>query len=271
VISRRSILAAPLALAAQSSGVGLTVVFNQLPFVPDDVAQESIVFPRGYLASPAGFARRTLATGRFPHALKGGEPTFATIFRERYHEFTIAEQGEFRPILRGADKQTIIVIAHPGTTEDSQVERCLHFPIAIRFPDVISPREAPEILISTVDLMPAVLTLAGLSPMEGTHGRDLSGLIRSRQGNVPDSVYVEGGIGQPTEWRAVIRGFDKIVFDLNERVLGLYNLADDPTGTMDLSEDSAQRLNRDAMMALARVWMRRIGDGYDPSGAKIRR
>lgn len=273
MISRRTILAAPLALAAQPSGVRLTVVFNRLPFIPDEVARECIVFPRGYLGSPGGFARRVLVTGRFPHALKsGGEPTFATIFRERYREFTVSEQSEFRPILRGADKRTIVLIAHPGTTEDSQAERCLHFPIAIRFPDVIAAREAPEILISTVDLMPTVLALAGLPAIEGVHGRDLSSLIRTRQGDVPDSVYVEGGVGGLTEWRAVIRGFDKIVYDLNERVLGLYNLADDPTGTMDLSEDSSQqRLNRDSMMALARVWMRRVGDGYDSSGARIRR
>jgi len=72
-------------------------------------------------------------------------------------------------------------------------------------------------------------------------------------------------------WRAIIRGFDKLVVNVDDDVLGLYNLADDPLGEHNLLGESPHQLTRDGMVALARVWMRRLGDGWDANGARLRR
>ena len=93
---------------------------------------------------------------------------------------------------------------------------------------------------------------------------------REWAGEVPDSVYCEGRIGLPGEWRAVIRGYDKLVIRPQEEATRLYNLADDPGEETDLAHDREHELTRDSMLALARQWMRKLGDGVDPSGLRLR-
>jgi hypothetical protein len=69
----------------------------------------------------------------------------------------------------------------------------------------------------------------------------------------------------------VLRGFDKIVWNLRDEVTGLYNLADDPQESINLAGQRQHALTQDSMMALARQWMLRLGDGMDSSGLRLRR
>jgi arylsulfatase A-like enzyme len=163
-----------------------------------------------------------------------------------------------------ADPNVIAVATSVGG-EDSWRERSVHVPLAIRFPGILIGRSAPEILVSHVDLMPTLLGLAGERVPQTVQGRNLAPLLTKHQGDVPDSIYVQGG-----DWRAVVRGFDKIVFNTAEEVLGLYNVAEDPAEVMDLSKETQQKLTRDGMLALAKRWMRRLNDGWDESGARLR-
>ena len=78
--------------------------------------------------------------------------------------------------------------------------------------------------------------------------------------------YIEGGEGTGEEWRAVIRGYDKLVMDLHGDVKHLYNLAEDPMEAVDLAEEPSAQLTRDALVALIRVWQRTVNDGIDPYG-----
>jgi len=68
----------------------------------------------------------------------------------------------------------------------------------------------------------------------------------------------------------VVQGFEKLVADMEGNVTHLYNLADDPLEMVNLANVSAQQLKRDAMLALMRVWMKKLGDGVDASGLKKR-
>ena len=85
-----------------------------------------------------------------------------------------------------------------------------------------------------------------------------------------DSVYAQGRVGQKDEWRMVVQGYDKLIADLEGNVTHFYNLADDPYEMTDLASASAQQLKRDAMLALMRSWMRKLGDGVDASGLRKR-
>jgi len=143
-------------------------------------------------------------------------------------------------------------------------------PLAIRWPGKLKPRVAGELLISHADVLPTLLGLMGVAPPEGLQGRDLSKLIQSGGGEIPDSVYCEGRIGLPGEWRAVVRGYDKLVLRPQEEATRLYNLADDPAEEIDLAHDREHELTRNSMLALARQWMRKLGDGVDPSGLRLR-
>ena len=245
----------PLALAAQSMRPRVEITWIKGSSVPEEFARESVVFPRAYTCCPAaGLAKKAHETGRFPHAARPNDPSISTLLGSS-----------------GSSSEGITVLtAESGIGEDSPVQRSILVPLAIRWPGKLKPRVAGELLISHADVLPTLLALLGIAPPEGLQGRDLSKLIQSGAGEVPDSVYCEGRIGMPGEWRAVIRGYDKLVIRPQEEATRLYNLADDPAEETDLAHDREHELTRDSMLALARQWMRKLGDGVDPSGLRLR-
>jgi len=242
----------PLALAAQSTRPRVEITWIKGSSIPEEFARDSVVFPRAYTCCPAaGLAKKALETGRFPHAAR---PTDASIAN-----------------LIGPGPEAITVLtSESGDGEDSPSQKSILVPLAIRWPGKLTPRVAGEFLISHADVLPTLLAFLGVTPPGGLQGRDLSKLIANGAGEVPDSVYCEGRIGMPGEWRAVIRGYDKLVIRPQEEATRLYNLADDPTEETDLAHDREHELTRDSMLALARQWMRKLGDGVDPSGLRIR-
>ena len=214
-----------------------------------------MVFPRAYTCCPAaGLAKKALETGRFPHAARPNDPSIATLLGSA---------------ATGSETITVLT-AESGNGEDSPFQRSVLVPLAIRWPGKLTPRLAGELLVSHADVLPTLLAVLGIAPPEGLQGRDLSKLIQSGQGDVPDSVYAEGRLGLPGEWRMVVRGYDKLVIRPEEEATRLYNLADDPTEQNDLAHDREHELTRDSMLALARQWMRKLGDGIDPSGLRLR-
>jgi arylsulfatase A-like enzyme len=252
VITRRTILLAPLVVAAQSTRPRVEIRWVKGSAVPEEFARESVVFPRAYTCCPAaGLGRKALETGRFPHATRPADFSIASVAGS------------------GTDVITILT-AESGNDEDSPFQRSILVPLAIRWPGKLKPRVADELLISHADVLPTLLAWLGIAPPEGLQGRDLSKLIQSGQGEVPDSIYTEGRLGMPGEWRAVIRGYDKLVIRPQEEATRLYNLADDPAEENDLAHEREHELTRDSMLALARQWTRKLGDGIDPSGLRLR-
>ena len=253
VIRRRSFLLAPLALAcAQDSRPSVVVDWITTKSVPEEFARQSVVFPRAYAASPK--SRRALETGRFPHAMRASDRALSDLLRSGSPD----------------DPGTItIVTAESGDGGDTPLERSIRVPLAIRWPGKLAPRIATEVLISHIDVLPTLLAWAGVEAPE-VQGRDLSGLIATGRGEVPDSIYSEGRLGRPDEWRVVVRGFEKLVLNLQDEATALYNLADDPEEAINLVRDRDHMLTRDALLALARVWRQRVGDRIDPSGLRKR-
>jgi len=68
----------------------------------------------------------------------------------------------------------------------------------------------------------------------------------------------------------VVRGLDKILMDRARNVTGLYNLGIDPDEMDNRAQDPGLELKRNELKALLNNWMRRTGDGFDPSGLKRR-
>lgn len=255
---RRSFLLTPLALSAQPPRAVLE--FTHEKSIPPDVARDSVVFGRAYAccAQPA-LARAAAQSGKFAHALGPGDPDVISLLRAHGIDARELDSPANPP------RDAILIFAGAyGDGQDTPSERSLKVPLAIRDPRLM-PRQAEELLISTVDLAPTLLGLCRAAPPEAMQGRDLSSLLLGSRPDLPDSVFAQGN-----DWRAVIRGYDKLVLDLNGGVTRLYNLADDPEERDNLAGDTASQLTRDALLALARVWMRRIGDGLDPSGLRKR-
>lgn len=256
MLTRRTILLVPLALAAQSPRPRVQFVWIKGPAVPEDFARESVVFTRAYACCPAaGRSRRAVETGRFPHSARPQDVSLADLTAS--------------PAAAGGETITVLT-AESGNGEDSPSQRSVLAPLAIRWPGKLKPRIADELLISHVDLLPTLLAFLNIAAPDGLQGRDLSSQILRGQGEMPDSVYAEGRLDQPGEWRMLVRGYDKLVIRPREDATRLYNLADDPGEETDLAHDREHELTRDSMLALMRQWMRKLGDGMDPSGLRIR-
>lgn len=207
--------------------------------IPQEIAAESVIFPRAYAVCPQPeLARNAVWTGRYPHMIDGAPLT------------------ELPPDWpRSSDAITILTAAN-GNGEASYSERSLHVPLAIHWPGKLAPRVVSELMISHVDILPTLIGLLGQTPDEtvtaGIQGLDLSGQILQQGGRLQDSVYAEGALGTDEEWRAVIRGYDKLVIRLatlddtratGEDAVALYNLADDPQEEFNLlSSGDLERL-----------------------------
>jgi arylsulfatase A-like enzyme len=147
---------------------------------------------------------------------------------------------------------------------DVPFEESVRVPLMIRQPDK-SAAGPSDVLTSNVDVLPTLLTLCGIPVPANVQGQDVS---RDQR---PESIYAVGQLGTPTEWRAIVRGLDKIVFDRELNVTHLYNLGQDPFEMENLTHDRSQELKRNELGAILKEWMRRASDGMDPSGLKRRK
>ena len=71
------------------------------------------------------------------------------------------------------------------------------------------------------------------------------------------------------DWQKA-RGFDKLIATPKGEVTHLFNLADDPFELTNLAHDSAQKLKLASLKAQMLAQMKKLGDGLDPSGLRIR-
>jgi hypothetical protein len=244
----------PVALLAQGARVTVNWVWLDGREFPPGVEGSSVVFSRAYVADPrVDLNRRAALAGKFPHAIAPGDPTLESVLN-----------GARIPYTEGGDDSGIVVFVGRGEGSGF-TERSIRVPVAIRYPGVLTPRISSGILLSIVDLMPTVLSLCRVMPPEGIEGRDLAPLLRRQEGELPESVFVQG-----ESWRVVIRGYDKLVTDQSGTPEYLYNLAEDPNEQTNLLNDPRARLTRDALAALAQLWLRKLSDRIDPSGLKQR-
>jgi arylsulfatase A-like enzyme len=166
----------------------------------------------------------------------------------------------------GATERTIVVITadhgenigeHDFTLEHSALwNNVLHVPLFLLWPGHFPPGHVVEQRVQLVDLVPTLLSLAGLEPEPDLDGRDLSPLLRG--GSLPEApAYAELN---PGVW-AQYRGDEKFVLDTRgpdirwrshamsyggER---LYDVARDPGELDDLARREPARL-ADAKAAL---------------------
>jgi arylsulfatase A-like enzyme len=145
--------------------------------------------------------------------------------------------------------------------EDAQTwfEESTRIPFAIRFPRVLKPI-ATDVLASQVDILPTVLGFCGEPQFEGIQGRDLSPMLLGSAADRPESIFAEGHIGQPSEWRMIVVGSDKLVADTEGAPVYLFNLASDPFEMKNLAQDPSAQLKRDSLSATLRAARQRLLD-----------
>lgn len=216
------------------------------------------VFHRAYAARPTvEGAVAALTTGCYPHA-SARKPAVAELLKP-----TPVSIREYRG---GALPQTgptalVVVTAASGEAIDEPTETSIHVPLWIR--GLGFAPASDERLVSLTDIVPTLLAAATVAIPPNMQGRSLSGPAR-------ELVFAYGRLGEPGEWRALIRGFDKIVVDRQLTITHLYNLALDPEESNNLADSLSHGLLRDELRAHLRTAMRQLGDQMDPSGLKRR-
>jgi len=202
--------------------------------------------------------------------------------RTRDRDIGVVLEALTRPLRgnnRGLSDDTLVVFtsdhgeqfgSHMGQGDDYMYEETIRIPLAIRYPRVLRGGAQSDMLVSQVDLMPTLLGWCGAAIPQSIQGRDLSMLLAGQAGERPEAVYAEGRLGQKDEWRMLVHGFDKLVVDMEGNVVYLFNLAEDPYEQTNLANVSAEQLKRDSLLAMERLWMKKLGDGVDASGLKKR-
>jgi arylsulfatase A-like enzyme/tetratricopeptide (TPR) repeat protein len=126
-----------------------------------------------------------------PHAAYRPPAPFAERFAGRLYDGEIAYVDEqigrvFRALRRSGEWDRTLVIATADHGESlgehgelthayTLYDAVLEVPLVLRGPGVPAARRVPEV-VSAIDLAPTVLALAGLAPLGGADGRDLSPL-----------------------------------------------------------------------------------------------
>ncbi len=149
-------------------------------------------------------------------------------------------------------------------------EESVHIPFILSWPGRVEAGSTTDVLFSSVDVMPTLLSLAGVDIPEGVQGTDLSHAALQTDGPQPDSVYLQIlGPGWPTRdkwvgfWRGIrtnrwtyARWFDTgdvLLFDRESDPYEMTNLAGNP-GHADVRQRLEERLKR---------WMEETADPFE--------
>lgn len=218
-----------------------------------------------------------------PHQLPGDEPMYGSdnpvvaIHLEKYYPM-IEEMdkgiGEIMETLRrlGIDDNTLVIFTsdngpHPQAgssgvfrgTKSQVYEGGHRVPLAVRWPGVIKPGQVTDSTAMLMDWMPTFIELAGLPPQQepALDGISLAPLLRGEADLPPRHLFWDNNRGQAVrdgEWKLVM-----IRQEGGQRLVELFNLADDPSESEDLSSRYPERTAQ--LEALLADWMRDVRRG----------
>ncbi len=139
-------------------------------------------------------------------------------------------------------------------------------PFVLRYPRATGGGERVDTLLNTPDLMPTLLSLAGLPTPNTVEGADLSGAVTGRQFDEASSAFISNPVpfAEPIpEWRGVRTKRHTYVRTLQGPWL-LYDNEADPYQMTNLVDDPGHRALRDSLEAELEGWLHRLGDDFQP-------
>jgi arylsulfatase A-like enzyme len=138
-------------------------------------------------------------------------------------------------------------------------EESIHVPFILSYPKSVEAGRTSDVLFNSVDVMPTLLSLAGVEAPDGVQGTDLSHAVLGGEGPEPDSVYLQIlGPGWPHrgDWVGFWRGLrthrwtyarwlsgDVWLFDRENDPFEMENLAGKPEHK-EIQAQLEQRLQR---------------------------
>jgi arylsulfatase A-like enzyme len=139
-------------------------------------------------------------------------------------------------------------------------------PFFLRYPAAAEGGMRLDTIVNTPDLMPTLLSLAGL-PVPGTvEGTDLSGAVTGQPFDEQSSAFISNPVPfcEPIpEWRGVRTKRHTYARKLDGPWL-LYDNEADPYQLTNLIDDPAHRALQDGLEAELEGWLARLGDDFQP-------
>lgn len=227
---------------------------------------------------------------RLPPNVPGKDEESARRARAAYYGFCSALDDNLGRILKTLDdlqlaEDTIVVFtsdhgdmlgAQGLESQGEPYEESARVPLILRWPGHgggggLRRGVLDDLLLSNADLMPSLLALCGAEIPETVQGRNLAVAMSTGAGDGrPASVFSYGRLQTPAVWRMVVRGFDKLVVNQRLEATHLFNLGQDPYEMRNLAAEAGSARQINELRAHLRESMKRLGDGMDASGLRVR-
>lgn len=153
-------------------------------------------------------------------------------------------------------------IAHKNYPEE---ESC-HIPLIMRLPGRLKQGQVVDNLISSIDLMPTILSICSLRLPNTCTGKDKSAAVLVGQKLADESIYAE----KAADWRAVIMGQHKFVVESIggvQTATKLFDLANDPYEMNNLVNRPKYIDLQATLLAELNTWKQKTDDPFPAAPA----
>jgi arylsulfatase A-like enzyme len=125
--------------------------------------------------------------------------------------------------------------SHNMTRKGKPEDESLHVPLIVRWPGRVGVSEI-HTLATSIDLMPTLLSMAGLDVPGRCEGRDLSSALLHGRPPQVDSLYTQGAMtSAQNQWRALVTPTHKLAVYGNGENTKLFDLEHDPYELVNLA------------------------------------
>lgn len=203
-------------------------------------------------------------------------------WRRTYYAQTTSLDWNFGRLLKALDDSgladnTIVVFtsdhgemfgAHGRRAKNIFYEEACRIPMLMRWPGHIPAGSKADACLSTVDIMPTLLSFLGLRPPKDAEGMDLSHCVRGKKGKEPEAALMQicGATASWTdghEWRALRdKRYTYAIYRVDRKELLFDNVAD-PGQLTNLADDPAHAHQMEKFRKLLAAKMASIGDTFE--------
>lgn len=187
-------------------------------------------------------------------------------FRERYFAETTQLDHALGRLLDALDRlglasNTVVVFtsdhgdmagAHGLFGKGVMYEEAVHVPLLVRVPGRGRGRRL-DVPVSTVDLLPTLLELAGGPLIVTAEGRSLAGALKHGDPLEEQPVFIE------YHGHCVVDGASKLIAEPDGKPVALYDLRADPWELENLVDEPGESSRVDQLLGELQQWRSRIG------------
>lgn len=179
----------------------------------------------------------------------------------------ISDNGAFMLPGRGKEVQSNLPLREGGVTT---YEGGVRVPAIVRWPGKIKPGTVCREMLSSLDVLPMLLSLAGGQPPTDRvlDGRDPLSALKGEAKSPHETLYWVWNQGRREQWRGLRDGQYKLVRKTDSEPWQLYDLSNDLGETRDLAQSQPEKVQ--ALAAKFTRWQQEIQN--DPTrSASVRK